>query len=103
MQSWQYEPKEAAGYFVTALKYGPQDALALQELGRSQLLIQNWLSAVEYLGKALAASADPGCVCCTSRMLGARQYQAANTEMSRYLNGARKNPALTRPPAMGGG
>jgi len=88
MQSWQYEPKEAAGYFVTALKFAPQDALALQELGRSQLLIQNWLSAVEYLGKALAAGANPEVrVLYVEALLGAGQYQVANTEMARYLNG----------------
>jgi len=88
MQSWQYEPKEAAGYFVTALKFAPQDALALQELGRSQLLIQNWLSAVEYLSKALAAGANPEVrVLYVEALLGAGQYQAANTEMARYLNG----------------
>ena len=87
MQSWQYEPKVAAGYFVTALKFAPQDALALQELGRSQLLIQNWLSAVEYLGKALAAGANPEVrLLYVEALLGAGQYQAANTEMARYLN-----------------
>ena len=35
MESWRHEPKSAAGYFVEALKYAPQDPLALQELGRS--------------------------------------------------------------------
>ena len=89
MQSWQYEPKEAAGYFVTALKYAPQDSLALQELGRSQLLVQNWLSAVEYLGKALAAGANPEVrLLYVEALMSAGQYQAANTEMARYLNGA---------------
>jgi tetratricopeptide (TPR) repeat protein len=88
MQSWQYQPKEAAGYFVTALKYAPQDALALQELGRSQLLIQNWLSAVEYLGKALAAGASPEVrLLYVEALMGAGQYPSANTEMARYLNG----------------
>ena len=88
MQSWQYEPKEAAGDFVTALKFAPKDSLALQELGRSQLLVQNWLAAVEYLGKALAAGANPEVrLLYVETLLGAGQYQAANTEMSRYLNG----------------
>ncbi len=88
MQSWQYEPKQAAGYFVTALKFAPQDTLALQELGRSQLLIQNWLSAVEYLGKALAAGANPEArLLYVEALMGAGQYQAANTEMTHYLDG----------------
>jgi len=88
MQSWQYQPEEAAGYFLTALKFAPQEALALQELGRSQLLIQNWLSAAEYLGKALAAGANPEArLLYVEALLGAGQYQAATTEMARYLNG----------------
>jgi len=88
MQSWQYEPKEAAGYFVTALKFAPQDTLALQELGRSQLLLQNWLPAVEYLGKALAAGANPEVrLLYIEALLRAGQYQTANAEMARYLDG----------------
>jgi tetratricopeptide (TPR) repeat protein len=88
MQSWQYRPKNAAAYFVEALKYGPQDVLALQELGRSQLLIQNWGAADEYLGKALSAGAKPEVrLLYIEALLGASQFQAANTEMARYLNG----------------
>ena len=34
MESWRHQPRNAAGYFVEALKYAPQDPLALQELGR---------------------------------------------------------------------
>jgi len=88
MESWQYHPKEAAGYFVTALKYAPQDPLALQELGRSQLLIQNWAAADEYLGKALTAGAKPEVrLLHVEALLGAGQFQAANAEMTRYLSG----------------
>ena len=88
MESWQYEPRNAAAYFVEALKYAPQDVLALQELGRSQLLIQNWASADEYLGKALAAGAKPEVrLLRIQALLGAGQLQAANTEMTHYLSG----------------
>jgi tetratricopeptide (TPR) repeat protein len=88
MESWQYHAREAAGYFVTALKYAPQDSLALQELGRSQLLIQNWAAADEYLGKALAAGAGPEVRFLRAEaLLGEDQFQAASTEMARYLDG----------------
>jgi len=88
MESWRREPKKAAGYFVEALKYTPQDPLALQELGRSQLLIRNWGAADEYLGKALSAGAKPEIrLLYIEALLGASQFQAANTEMARYLDG----------------
>ena len=99
MESWQYKPKNAAAYFVEALKYAPQDPLALQELGRSQLLIQNWGAADEYLGKAIAAGAKPEVrVLRVEALLGADQFQAANTEMTRYLEGrdVKKMPLRVR-------
>jgi hypothetical protein len=88
MESWRHEPKIAAGYFVEALKYAPQDPLALQELGRSQLLVQNWGAADLYLSKAIAAGAGPEVrLLSVEALLGGDQPQAANTEMTRYLDG----------------
>jgi tetratricopeptide (TPR) repeat protein len=88
MESWRHEPKSAAGYFVEALKYAPQDPLALQELGRSQLLIQNWGAADEYLGKAVAAGAGPEArLMHAEALLGGGNSQEANAEMLRYLDG----------------
>jgi hypothetical protein len=88
MESWRHQPKIAAGYFVEALKYAPQDPLALQELGRSQLLVQNWGAADEYLGKALAAGAGPAVrLLRVQALLGRGQFQAAGSEMTSYLDG----------------
>ena len=88
MESWQHEPKKAAGYFAEALKYAPQDPLALQELGRSQLLVQNWGAADEYLGKAIVAGAGPAVrLLRVQALLGRGQFQAAGSEMTSYLNG----------------
>lgn len=88
MQSWQHEPKEAAGYFVEALKFAPQDPLALQELGRSQLLIQNWPAADENLRKALDAGAGPEArLMRVQALLGEGHAEEANKEMTRYLDG----------------
>ena len=88
METWQHQPKSAAGYFMEALKYAPQDPLALQELGRSQLLIQNWGPADQYLAKAIAAGAGPEArLLRVEALLGGDQFQAASTEMTRYLDG----------------
>jgi tetratricopeptide (TPR) repeat protein len=88
MESWRQQPKIAAGYFAEAIKYAPQDPLALQELGRSQLLIENWGAADEYLGKAIAAGAGPAVRLLRVQALLARgQSQAAGSEMTSYLNG----------------
>jgi hypothetical protein len=99
MESWRHQPRNAAGYFVEALKYAPQDPLALQELGRSQLLLQNWGAADEYLAKALAAGAGPEVrLLRVEALLGGDQFQAANTEMTRYLAGrdVKKMPIQVR-------
>jgi tetratricopeptide (TPR) repeat protein len=99
MEGWRHQPKNAAGYFVEALKYAPQDPLALQELGRSQLLIQNWGAADEYLGKAIAAGARPEVRLLRAHALfGGGQFQAASTEMTRYLDGrdVKKMPIQVR-------
>jgi len=88
MESWRQQPKSAAGYFVEALKYAPKDPLALQELGRSQLLLQNWGGADEYLGKAIAAGAGPAVrLLRVEALLGGGQFQAAGSEMTHYLDG----------------
>jgi hypothetical protein len=88
MENWRHQPTNAAGYFAEALKYAPQDALALQELGRSQLLLQNWGSADQWLSKALAAGAGPEArLLRVEALLGGDQFQVASTEMTRYLDG----------------
>jgi len=88
MESWRREPRIAAGCFVEALKYAPQDSLALQELGRSQLLLENWGAADQYLSKAMAAGAGPEVqLLRVEALLGGGQPQAASAEMTRYLGG----------------
>jgi len=99
MESWRNRPKNAPAYFLEALKYAPQDALALQELGRSQLLVQNWGAADEYLGKAIAAGAKPEVrLLRVEALLAEDQFQAANTEMTHYLEGRdlKKEPLRVR-------
>ncbi len=99
MESWKHNPKNAAAYLIEALKYAPQDVLALQELGRSQLLLRNWSAADDYLAKALAAGAKPEIrLLRIEALLGEDQFQAADQEMARYLEGrdAKKMPLAVR-------
>jgi hypothetical protein len=88
MESWRHEPEKAAGYFLEALKSAPQDVLALQELGRSQLLLHNWGVANEYLSKAIDAGAGPQVRRMRAEaLLGAGDSEEANRQMTRYLAG----------------
>jgi len=99
MESWKHNPKNAAAYLIEALKYAPQDVLALQELGRSQLLLRNWSAADDYLAKALAAGAKPEIrLLRIEALLGEDQFQAADQEMARYLEGrdVKKMPLAVR-------
>ncbi len=99
MENWKHNPKNASAYFMEALKYAPQDVLALQELGRSQLLLQNWTAADDYLGKALAAGAKPEIrLLRIEALLGEDQFQAADQELARYLEGrdVKKMPLAVR-------
>jgi tetratricopeptide (TPR) repeat protein len=88
MQTWRHDPENASGYFVEALKFAPQDTLALRELGRSQLLLQNWGGADNYLSKALAAGAGPEVrLLRVQALMGGGDFEQASQEMTRYLNG----------------
>ena len=88
METWRRHPSEAAGVFLEALKYAPQNPLALQELGRSQVLTQNWEAAEQSFSKALAAGAGPEArLLLAEALLGGDHTQAASTALTRYLAG----------------
>jgi len=86
--SWKHEPGKASAYFLDALTYAPQDALALQELGRSQCRELNWYSGNETLKKALAAGAGPEArLLHAEALLWAGTAKEATDELDLYLNG----------------
>lgn len=88
MESWKHEPKQAAGFFLEALKFTPQDPLALQELGRSQLLLQNWGPASDYFAKALAAGAGREArLMRIQALVGIGDAEESEKEMTHYLTG----------------
>jgi len=88
MESWQHQPKNAAGFFLEALKIAPEDPLALMELGRSQLELKNWGAASEDLQKAIAAGCDPEArLMRADALLQTGNRGEAYGEMTAYLAG----------------
>jgi len=88
MESWRHEPERAASFLAEALKYAPKDPLALQEIGREELLLQNWPTANAYLDNAVANGASPEArLLRVEALLNVGQSDAANKEMNRYLDG----------------
>jgi len=88
MESWRYDFKNAAAFFLEALQFTPQDPLALQELGRSQVLLANWGPAIAYLQKALEAGAGPDArLLCVEAQAHGGNPEEADQEMARYLDG----------------
>ena len=97
--SWQHEPEKALPYFLEALKYAPQDKLALQELGRALVMTQRFDAASDYLKKALAAGGGPETrLLYVQALLGAGRSDDAAAEMNRYLDGrdVKKMPVEVR-------
>jgi len=97
--NWQHDTEKAASFFAEALKFAPQDALTLQELGRTLLALQQFLAASDYLNKALALGAGPEArLLYVQALLGTGRSDDASAEMKRYLNGrdVKEMPARVR-------
>jgi hypothetical protein len=88
MESWRHQVERAAGFFQEALNIAPLDPLALQEMGRMELLLHNWALADTYLGRAIAAGASPEArLLRVEALLDGGDSDGANQEMTRYLDG----------------
>jgi Tfp pilus assembly protein PilF len=88
MDTWRHDNDQATAYFLEALKFAPQDPLALQEIGRTQMLGQDWAMADSYLTRAIAAGAGPDSrLMRVEALLGEDNSQEASAEFDRYLNG----------------
>jgi Tfp pilus assembly protein PilF len=86
--NWQHDPEKAEPFFLEALKFSPHDALALQELGRTRLFLQEFEGANDALKKALAAGAGPEArLLYVQSWLGLGRSDEAAAEMSRFLDG----------------
>ena len=88
LQSWHHNYSQAAAYCIEALKYAPKDALALQEAGRAELMLENWAAADSYLAQALAAGAGPDArFLRVKALLNEGATDEARAEMTRFLSG----------------
>ena len=86
--NWQHEPEKAQPFFMEALKFRPEDPLALQELGRTLQLTQQFEAANSVLKRALAAGAGPEArLLYVESWLGVGRSDEASAEMNRYLDG----------------
>jgi Tfp pilus assembly protein PilF len=97
--SWQHEAEKAEPFFTEALKYPPRDALALQELGRALVALQQFAAANEYLKEALAAGAGTEArLLYIKSCLGVGRLDEASAEMNRFLDGrdVKKMPLRVR-------
>ena len=99
MESWRHHPDRAANFFAEALRFAPQDSLALQEVGRSELILRDWDTADAYLLKAIVAGASSEARFLRAEaLLGKGDPEEANKEMTRYLAGrdVKKMPPRVR-------
>jgi tetratricopeptide (TPR) repeat protein len=86
--NWQREPEKAQPFFVEALKFRSEDALALQELGRTLQLTRQFEAANSALKRALAAgSGSEARLLYAESWLGVGRSDEASAEMNRYLGG----------------
>jgi tetratricopeptide (TPR) repeat protein len=88
MESWEHKPKKAMSFFTEALEYRPDDPVALEELGRLQLLENKYEAAVNTLAKALRAGAPPDAYLLRVRaLMETDDVAAADEEMKKYMDG----------------
>ncbi|MGD0222839.1 MAG: hypothetical protein ABSF71_10920 [Terriglobia bacterium] len=86
--NWQHETEKAEAFFQEALKFAPEDPLALQELGRTILALQQPEAANPVLKRALAAGAGTEArLLYIESCLGDSKSDEAAAEMNRYLSG----------------
>jgi tetratricopeptide (TPR) repeat protein len=98
-ESWHHDLDKAEYFFQEALKLAPQDPLALQELGRTQVSMQEYDAAAENLRDALAAGAGPEArLLYVEALLGEGHPNEAANEMNQYLGGrdVKTMPVLVR-------
>jgi len=87
-ESWHHDLDKAEYFFQEALKLGPQDPLALQELGRTEVSMQEYDAAAENLKGALAAGAGAEArLLYVEALLGEGHPNEAANEMNQYLGG----------------
>jgi tetratricopeptide (TPR) repeat protein len=88
LEAWQGHVNEAVGLYENVLEEAPQNALALQELGRVAVAQKKWDTAEQFLSRALQTGASED-----ARLLRVRALlelgivEEALDEMNRYAAG----------------
>jgi tetratricopeptide (TPR) repeat protein len=83
LEEWRGDTGRSAGFFQKALKFDPNNGLALQEMGRVLISQKNWESADRYLERAIRAGASD-----EARLLRARALleEGDNVEAGREMD-----------------
>jgi tetratricopeptide (TPR) repeat protein len=85
LEAWQGETSTAAGFLQKALRIDPDNALALQEMGRVLIAQKNWEAADRYLEKAIRAGAtDEARLLRVRALLEEGDSAEAGREMEQY-------------------
>ena len=88
MQTWRHELKKGADFQSEALNFAPEDPLALQELGRAQLALENWQEASDQLQKAIAGGAGRDAhLMYAQALVHIDRSREADGELTTYLAG----------------
>jgi hypothetical protein len=87
-ENWKGEYNKAAGFLVQAGVLAPSDGFVLEELGRTEVLQQNWDAAANQLKDAVAAGAPKEALLLRARaLLEEGDASAAAEAMKSYLGG----------------
>lgn len=99
MLNWDHDPDKARALLANAVKYAPQDALALQELGRAECQDMFWYEGSVSLKKALDNGAGPEArLMYAEALVWTGRPDQAGVEINKYLDGrsSRDMPAHVR-------
>ncbi len=99
METWRHDMKSAAEFMYEAVKFAPQDPVALQELGRTQVALENWEEASYQLQQAEDAGAGRDAHLMRAQALvHLDSYREADGELTAYLAGrdVKRMPANIR-------
>jgi tetratricopeptide (TPR) repeat protein len=87
LESWRGQASQSADSFQKALEVDPDNALALQEMGRIQVEQSNWGAADQYLERALRAGAgDEARLLRVRALLEEGDNAEAGREMDQYTS-----------------
>jgi tetratricopeptide (TPR) repeat protein len=87
LESWRGQASQSADSFQKALEIDPNNALALQEMGRVQVEQSNWGAADQYLERALRAGAgDEARLLRVRALLEEGDNAEAGREMDQYTS-----------------